>query len=123
MTIAENAAAPVLALGLKWIADAAAQGSRDLLLLALAWQLGGLIGRHVANLAGFALRNILRESTSIAVQSRLAAVTASIPGIEHFERPDYLARDGLPARAARAGSGLGPPERRRRARARHPARA
>ena len=90
VTIAENAAAPVLALGLKWIADAAVQGNRELLLLALAWQLGGLIGRHVANLAGFALRNVLRESTSIAVQSRLAAVTASIPGIEHFERPDYL---------------------------------
>ena len=75
---------------MKWLVDAAAQGNRDLLLLALAWLFGGLIGRHVANLAGFALRNILRESTSISVQSRLAAVTANIPGIEHFERPDYL---------------------------------
>jgi ATP-binding cassette subfamily B protein len=90
VTIAENAAAPVLALGLKWIADAAARHDGDLLALALVMMAGGLVGRHVASLAGFALRNVLRESTSLSVQSRLAAVTARIPGIEHFERPEYL---------------------------------
>ncbi|HZO30019.1 MAG TPA: ABC transporter ATP-binding protein [Chloroflexota bacterium] len=90
VTIAENASAPLLALGLKWLADAAAQRSPELLVLTLALLAGGLVGRHVANLAGFALRNMLRESTSLTVQSRLAAVTASIPGIEHFERPEYL---------------------------------
>jgi ATP-binding cassette, subfamily B, bacterial len=90
VTIAENAAAPVLALGLKWIIDAATRHEADVLFLALAVVAGGLIGRHVASLAGFALRNGLRERTSLTVQSRLAHVTAGIPGIEHFERPEYL---------------------------------
>src|SRR5215218_1434718 len=90
VTLVENAALPVLAYCLKVFVDAAAHGDSQHLILILAVLAGGLLGRHVASLLGFALRNGLRERTSLIVQMNLARVTAGISGIEHFERPEYL---------------------------------
>ena len=90
VTLAENAALPVLAYCLKGLVDAAAHGDIQNMMLILVMLAGGLIGRHVASLLGFALRNGLRERTSLLVQMEFARVTAGIAGIEHFERPEYL---------------------------------
>ncbi len=90
VTLAENAAMPLLALGLKSLTDAAANRDPDAVMFGLAIMAGALLGRHVATLFGFVLRNSLRERTSLVVQRRLAALVAGIPGVEHFERPDLL---------------------------------
>src|SRR5690242_4245625 len=85
VTLAENVALPILAYCLKGLVDAAARGDPQRFAFILVLLAGGLFGRHVASLLGFALRNSLREKTSLLIHSRLARITAGIAGIEHFE--------------------------------------
>jgi ATP-binding cassette subfamily B protein len=90
VTIAESALAAVFALGMRGLVDGAA--NRDALAVGLSLVLLGC-NALIANLAvmvGFALRNSVRERTSLAIERHLATLTAGIPGIDHFERPEYL---------------------------------
>ncbi|HEX2033491.1 MAG TPA: ABC transporter ATP-binding protein [Chloroflexota bacterium] len=78
------------ALALKGLADAAA--GRD---LHGAWVAGTLLalttcGRSVAATGWTTARVRLRERAGMLMQRRLGELTAAIPTIEHFERPDYL---------------------------------
>jgi len=47
---------------------------------------------YLANAVGSTVSNGLRERTSMAFEARLVALLASLPGIEHFERPELLDR-------------------------------
>ena len=61
------------------------------------WVAGALLallaaGRDVASTGWSAARLRLGERAGMVMQRHLAELTASIPTIEHFERPDYLRR-------------------------------
>jgi len=47
---------------------------------------------YLANAVGSTVSNGLRERTAMAFEARLLALLASLPGIEHFERPELLDR-------------------------------
>ncbi|MDP8937221.1 MAG: ABC transporter ATP-binding protein/permease [Actinomycetota bacterium] len=76
----------------KLVVDAAAAGRPG---RAVWW--GVVIGTavavsYLANAVGSTVSNGLRERTSMAFEARLVALLASLPGIEHFERPELLDR-------------------------------
>ena len=76
----------------KGVVDAAAAGDRG---RAVTW--GVVLGvaiatSYTANAIGSTVSNGLRERTAMAFEARLLALVASLPGIEHFERPELLDR-------------------------------
>jgi ATP-binding cassette subfamily B protein len=86
----EFAAGALQALALKGLTDAAAGGSLTGVLraaLALALLLG--TARTVAGV-GYSSRERLAERASARMRRHLGEVTAAIPTVEHFERPEYL---------------------------------
>jgi ABC-type multidrug transport system fused ATPase/permease subunit len=86
----DYATGALVALALKGAADAAA--GRDLggALAAAAGMVATLTAARVANLWGFAAQLRLGQQTGLRMQTHLAHLTAEVPTIEHFERPDYL---------------------------------
>ena len=88
----EAAGGVLQALGLKALTDAALAG--DLRRAALAALLLALVGVawRVASGAALAARPRLGERAGMVLQRRLGELTAAIPTVEHFERPDYLRR-------------------------------
>jgi ATP-binding cassette subfamily B protein len=90
VTLAESVNSAFFALGMRGLVDGAAH--RDAVGVVLSLVLLGC-NSLIANLAvllGFALRNGVRERTSLAIERHIATLTAGIPGIDHFERPEYL---------------------------------
>ena len=83
---------PLIALGLKFFGDAAVSGeSTDLVLAALflaALSTAGWLLRIVAERTN---RKFADRST-VTIESHVAELQATIPGIEHHERPDLLDR-------------------------------
>ncbi|MGH9226458.1 MAG: ABC transporter ATP-binding protein [Acidimicrobiales bacterium] len=76
----------------KVIIDSVAAGDRN---RAITW--GVVLGVSVAvsyllNAVGTTVSNGLRERTSMAFEARLVSLLGSLPGIDHFERPDLLDR-------------------------------
>jgi ATP-binding cassette subfamily B protein len=90
LTVIENSGLVLLAFELKLLADAAVQRDERDAVLAIGLLAVTLTATHLTNLAGFAVRNTLRERTTLLVESRLAALSARIPGLEHLEHPEYL---------------------------------
>jgi len=86
----EFASGALQALCLKALADAAAGGDlrgsgvAALLLALTRWAWHGAAG------LGFTVRMRLTERAALLMQRQLGELTAAIPTIEHFERPDYL---------------------------------
>lgn len=91
-SLAAAAPDPLIALGLKYFADAAESGAaRDLLLAALflaALSTGGWLLRIVAERTN---RRFADRST-VTIESHVAELQASVPSIAHHERPDLLDR-------------------------------
>jgi ATP-binding cassette subfamily B protein len=81
--------APVQAVGAKVLVDGVLAGDarRAVLGAALVAGLGAV--HRLMTWASFNVRMRLRENTQVDLDSRLMALTAGIPGLEHHERPDY----------------------------------
>jgi ATP-binding cassette subfamily B protein len=81
---------PFRAVGMKLLVDGmAAHDQRQTVVGAVILAGIAALGRFM----GWASRNVrmrLRENTQLHLDSRLMALTAGIPGLEHHERPDYL---------------------------------
>ena len=88
----EFAGGALQALALKALTDAAI--GHDLRGVWIAGALLALLaaGRDVASTGWSAARLRLGERAGMMMQRHLAELTASIPTIEHFERPEYLRR-------------------------------
>ena len=88
--IGQEASLPFVAIGLKTITDGVLDGSRShamrgvLIVLAVA-----TVNRLCAH-ASLNVRMRLRENTQLYLDTHVMDLTASIPGMEHHERPDYL---------------------------------
>ena len=104
----ELAGGALQALALKGLTDAAAGG--DLRAVALAGAALALTaaGRSLASAGWVAARLRLREHAGMLLQRRLGELTAAIPTVEHFERPDYLRRLDLLRQDATALADLYP---------------
>lgn len=91
-SLAAAAPDPLLALGLKFFADAADAGDATSLLLAAlflaALSTGGWLLRILADRAN---RRFADRST-VTIESHVAGLQATVPTIEHHERPDHLDR-------------------------------
>jgi len=82
----------LIALWLKWLADGVQQGRRELVL-------GAALGLGVSAVATWFLRLVsdrtqrhFRDRLTIALESHVAELQASVATIEHHERPEYLDR-------------------------------
>jgi ATP-binding cassette subfamily B protein len=89
---ADQAGQLVAVYAAKLVIDAAAAGHRG---TAMWWALtiaATVAVSYAANAVGSTVSNGLRERTAMAFESRLVALLASLPGIDHFERPELLDR-------------------------------
>jgi ATP-binding cassette subfamily B protein len=91
-TVTDQAAGLLAIYAIKLVIDAVSSGNRG---RAVAW--GAVIGASVAasyaaNAIGSTVSNGLRERTTMAFEARLVALVGSLPGIDHFERPELLDR-------------------------------
>jgi ATP-binding cassette subfamily B protein len=78
------------AVGLRELTNAVVAGSARQAALGTGVLLGALVVLYFAQSWHFVYRQRLAERTLLLLDSRLARLTASIPTIEHLERPDYL---------------------------------
>lgn len=86
----EFASGAIQALCFKWLADAAAgRDANGILMAAATLALVSAMWR-VAGAVGSASRTRLAERATTLMRRQLGELTAAIPTIEHFERPDYL---------------------------------
>src|SRR5688572_2808139 len=90
VTMAESANSAFFALGMRALVDGAAHRDAAGVVFSLVLLGCNSLIANLAVLMGFALRNGLRERTSLAIERHIATLTAGIPGIDHFERPEYL---------------------------------
>ncbi|HMC07872.1 MAG TPA: ABC transporter ATP-binding protein [Actinomycetota bacterium] len=95
-------------LWLKVLADSALRHHARTALLAAA-ALAATVGLvDVARLALARVRLRLQERTGLLLERRLVELAASLPGLEHHERPDYLDRlEHLRAERATLGQAIG----------------
>lgn len=79
-------------LALKWIVDASVEQRWTFALIAcaLGGVAAGLIG--AAGRAGSEMERVVANETGVRIDRDTLDLTASIPGIEHLENPDYLDR-------------------------------
>jgi ATP-binding cassette subfamily B protein len=92
LVFAGSIAAPLLALALKWLTDAAIAGDATTAgmagILAAVLAIGLLTLGHFAHIAYFELS----ELNALSVDERLIALSNGSAGIEHHERPEYADR-------------------------------
>ena len=81
------------ALWLKLLADAAVDRDLTLALVAAASGAGAATMAIFAGWLGANTQTILRERTGLALEERLVQLSLGIPGLEHYESPEY--RDTL----------------------------
>jgi ATP-binding cassette subfamily B protein len=83
---------PLLAVCLAVVTDAALAGDTR----RTAWGVAGIVairaGGFAARWAGAWIRNRLGEAVGLALDRRIASITAGLPGVEHHERPDLQDR-------------------------------
>ena len=77
-------------LWLKLLADAAGAGRMGLALLGAAALAATVVARHLLAVVLGKLRFMLQERTGLLLEARLVELSASLPGLEHHERPEYL---------------------------------
>ncbi|NUP77923.1 MAG: ABC transporter ATP-binding protein [Nonomuraea sp.] len=102
LTVVLAGIAAATALSQRWLLDASGAGSTRAVLAAaalgvVAFVLNAAIGRVVNN-----LRNDLMDKAAQELNQEVLTVTATIPGVEHLERADYLNRLVLLRRGARS---------------------
>jgi ATP-binding cassette subfamily B protein len=81
---------PIRALGLKVIVDGAVAGDGAHALAGAGVIVGASALNRLMAWASLNIRMRLREHTQLYLDSHLMGLTASIPGIEHHELPEYL---------------------------------
>ena len=83
---------PLVAVCLAVVTDAALAGDAR----RTAWGVAGIVairaGGFAARWAGTWIRNRLGEAVGLALDRRIASITAGLPGVEHHERPDLQDR-------------------------------
>src|SRR5262245_27635165 len=82
----------LLALWLKLMADGLADGRRDLVILAAAGLAVSAVGTWFLALVSMRVQRRFRDRVTIALESHVAKLQASVASIEHHERPEYLDR-------------------------------
>jgi ATP-binding cassette subfamily B protein len=88
--VAQMASAPLLAIGLRRLADGIAAASTNDALRGAVTMLAVLAVQRLATHASFNVRVRLKEHTQLHLDAVIMAMTAGIPGLEHHERADYL---------------------------------
>jgi ATP-binding cassette, subfamily B, bacterial len=81
---------PLRAVGMKMLVDGVAARDRGQAMNGALLVVGVLAVGRLMTWASFNVRMRLRENTQLHLDTRLMALTAGIPGLEHHERPDYL---------------------------------
>ncbi|HEX2077554.1 MAG TPA: ABC transporter ATP-binding protein [Longimicrobium sp.] len=83
---------PLLAVCLAVVTDAALAGDTR----RMAWGVAGIAairaGGFAARWSGAWIRNRLAEAVGLALDRRIASITAGLPGVEHHERPEVQDR-------------------------------
>ncbi len=82
----------LIALWLKLLADAAQSGDRGLLLASAVGLGGSAVATWFLSLISDRTQRRFRDRLTIALESHVAVLQASVSTIEHHERPEYLDR-------------------------------
>lgn len=85
----------LIAIGLRDLVTAAADGDTQGLTLGGALIAAGVLGGQLLGFAAFAVGMSLRERAGHRMELDVLSAVASRPGLEHLEDPDYLDRVGL----------------------------
>jgi ATP-binding cassette subfamily B protein len=80
----------IYAIGARELTDGALAGEARAAALGVGLLMLGFAIQYLGVSAQFVYQQRLREQTQLLLHSRLAALTAGIPTVEHLERPDYL---------------------------------
>lgn len=83
---------PLIALGLKYFAEAAESGDRTALLLAAVFLAALAVGGWLLRIAAERANRRFADRSTVSLESHVAGLQASVPGIAHHERPDLLDR-------------------------------
>jgi ATP-binding cassette, subfamily B, bacterial len=83
---------PFVALGLRVMADGMAAGDSRLLVAAVAVLLSALCVFHIVNHTAWQLSLGLEDRVAMALDRRIGELVSATPGLEHFERPEYVDR-------------------------------
>jgi ATP-binding cassette subfamily B protein len=81
---------PFRAIGLKLLTDGIVESSLANALLGVLVVVGLTAASRLMFWTSFNVRMRLRENTQVYLDCHIMDLTASIPGLEHHERPDYL---------------------------------
>lgn len=76
----------------KLVVDGYTRGDSRLAVLAMGGFIVTLVLGQVAGVVGNSVTQVLRERTVMAMESRMLHLLATIPGLEHHERPELLDR-------------------------------
>ncbi len=82
----------LLALWLKYLAEGVLEGQRSLVLIAAAGLGVSSVATWFLNLISTRIQRRFRDRVTIALESHVARLQASVATIEHHERPEYLDR-------------------------------
>jgi ATP-binding cassette subfamily B protein len=82
----------LLALLLKWLADGLLAGDRGLVLGACAGLGSAAVGTWFLHLMSDRTQRRFRDRVTIALESHVARLLATVATVEHHERPEYLDR-------------------------------
>jgi len=86
----QMASAPLVAIGMRIIANGIAHGDARRAIEGVAIALSLLGAGRLSTHASFNIRMRLRENTQLYLDAHIMELTAGIPGLEHHERPEYL---------------------------------
>ena len=82
----------LLALWLKWLTDGVLDGDRTKVLIAAFGLAASTTATWYVRVVNDRVQRRFRDRISIAMEAHIARLQASVPTIEHQERPDYLDR-------------------------------
>ncbi len=83
---------PFVALGLKAAADGAIGGDAAMLTTAVLVLVTGFCVFHILDHTAWQLCLDLEDRVGMVLDRRIGELVSSAPGLDHFERPEYLAR-------------------------------
>src|SRR4051812_26956052 len=92
ISVANAALMALTALWLKMLVEGVIDGDQSKITwAAAAFGVTGLV-TGVGAWLSFDLRTVLTEKTGMALDQRMVSAAARVPGLEHYERPEYLDR-------------------------------
>ena len=90
LTITSQLAVTITAVAIKILVEAVADGSTSRLTLGLVLFGATIVVSRGGDTAAWILRQGMNERTELTVDTELSALTAGLPGIDHFENPRHL---------------------------------